>query len=597
MKLELDGTPKNVEGIFYFDNEGKRGSYRVHGRFRDDSFVLNPQGWIEQPSGFKTVRIEGKLDARSDEIRGLMTPCAWMGDFKAKRGTPGPIADPVTPPHKLVGIGGLLGAAKTAEEQCSVMEAWLKPYAPDVETLKRSTIDESVRKLIPAFEDENFEPVFGEQLLYTDQAQRTSVAALVRRYCRDDNFYAANIAVSYVLGSEIALNKFIELREKAAGTSDWLTAFRQRIGEVSDEQDSSRMLSDMRSELSRRRNDLSRDDFQTLQAALDSREQEVRISSVRKAIEDIPDDSFENGGLNTVFSILSRVDSKKLDRNLVQSLTAAAETKAQRILAPILNQARDVAANLPQTLEGLAMGEDFIRPLYAHQENMDRWFGTMDRAGHLLPLSKKIREMRNDPKIVAEFRDLILAAAQGPNGESEVKALAVKYFGHHPTWQGSDFSLAYQEALSLAEVSAVSVDDASIQNDPNEPSANHIAAAVLDRVKTYNKSIASMEAKCLSGPRSLTPTEAMTCLTMPVTFTGRAGVQAKLRQVKKIGCRTIVSGTQFYCNYQQAIDIVVPGFEGHSTINWAEALIKSGLENAMFRRTVGGWNVEWDPHG
>jgi hypothetical protein len=78
-------APGLVEGTFDFVAPRGSGSYRVSGRVTPEGrFTLVPLDWIERPSGFASLALEGQLDSNKTLLAGRMPGCS-PGDFRATR--------------------------------------------------------------------------------------------------------------------------------------------------------------------------------------------------------------------------------------------------------------------------------------------------------------------------------------------------------------------------------------------------------------------------------------------------------------------------------------------------------------------------------
>lgn len=594
MLLVLTEQPSMLEGVFTFKNKRFKGSYKIAGKLATDgSFVVVPLDWIEKPNRpFAALRMEGVLDREKAEIKGALPDCIGEGSFTAARGDMLP--EDVDPPTNVPGLGGKIAAAETAQQQCNIISDWLKPYS---DVTARTTIDVGLKRSVGAFQDEVFEPVFGTTLLFMNSDQRRALRVLHDRICMAmEGMEHINIVISYGLGSETHFTKLVKIISDTTVVADWVGGFKQRLESTADDLVSVDTLRNMRDELRKQQRTLLPEEYEELQEAIDSREQDIKLAVVTKKLVEIPDDGFDELRLNTLFSAIAEAERYNFDRDVMARFLGQAETKARTILRPKLQDAAALAAAIPRSLDGLRQGEDFLRPLERYRALMDQNFGTIDHDGKLRQLDLKLREMRNDPAVVAEFRDLALDAAQGPDGERTVKALATEYFGSHSTFEGSDFQRTYSEALNLAEVKAVKVVNLAADSAEGEPSPEDIASFALQRVREANAEIAAKEERCMAGGFS-NSFDALNCLDSPGVFTGQKGFGMRLLEVRKVGCKTEVPNAQYRCIFTQQLQINIPGSDAMrwgSMIAWAEKASRGEPLDALFIRAPGGtWTIVW----
>ena len=88
MTLEVSEGGPLLEGVFSFEVQGRRGSYKVAGRLQPSGqFAFVPRGWIDRPTGFTALGIEGMLNQNGRSIEGRLSPC-MMSTFRAARVLP-----------------------------------------------------------------------------------------------------------------------------------------------------------------------------------------------------------------------------------------------------------------------------------------------------------------------------------------------------------------------------------------------------------------------------------------------------------------------------------------------------------------------------
>lgn len=86
MTLNIEKGEDVVEGVFAFESQGQTGSYRIAGRLMPDGgFRIVPRDWIERPSGYSALGLEGRLSENGRLIEGNIPACGLQGSFKATR--------------------------------------------------------------------------------------------------------------------------------------------------------------------------------------------------------------------------------------------------------------------------------------------------------------------------------------------------------------------------------------------------------------------------------------------------------------------------------------------------------------------------------
>lgn len=85
LQLSLSGTPDGlVEGTFLFyptpsNARAATGKFIVRGwYYSDGSLLLSPGAWIEQPSGYGTVSLRGRIDTINHTFSGVIPECFNM---------------------------------------------------------------------------------------------------------------------------------------------------------------------------------------------------------------------------------------------------------------------------------------------------------------------------------------------------------------------------------------------------------------------------------------------------------------------------------------------------------------------------------------
>lgn len=104
-------------GLFRFEMPQGKGSFAVSGRLLPSGqFTFVPQEWIERPTGFSAVTLEGMLNPNGLSIEGRMSPCG-QSSFKATREMAGQAREAVSaPPAPL--SGGLFAGSWQGAVEC-----------------------------------------------------------------------------------------------------------------------------------------------------------------------------------------------------------------------------------------------------------------------------------------------------------------------------------------------------------------------------------------------------------------------------------------------------------------------------------------------
>ena len=109
LKLEVAEEQGKLSATFSFDAQGTTGSYKLTGRLRpDNSFTLAPRQWIERPTGFTALAMEGALNPNGRMIEGRVSPCL-SGAFTATRTVAEGEAPPAEAPPSPLAAGKLTG--------------------------------------------------------------------------------------------------------------------------------------------------------------------------------------------------------------------------------------------------------------------------------------------------------------------------------------------------------------------------------------------------------------------------------------------------------------------------------------------------------
>jgi hypothetical protein len=616
MSLDIEEKNGRLKAIFSFDVGEVRGSYNLAGKLRSDgTFSLVPQQWIERPPRSRAYGIRGAL--KPDKIEGRILPCK-AGFFAAIRGAPisgsaaaaGPVAKNVraTPAVKLAGaLSGPLASAASADDQCRIIEEWLGKYV-NWKNIARMTRDGGLLSLSQAFEDEAFTPVFGVPFLNTTQEERSSVAILIRNTCKSRDLL--RFVGDNVFASERQFQTLVGLMVEHQDNQDWLAGAKTELESLPSGKSGLDRIARLRTEFRTRLPNIPQNERREFEQLLSAREAGTKAMAVFAELDKIPDDSFENGGLDRVLAFMQRawnnVDERKARRDrkyAVQvrefrhELTVRSEAKARAILNRPLRDAAAAAGSFPATLEGLKQGYGVLKPLQPYRQPMDRWFGTIDRDGITSPLLRRLDEIRNDSGVQAAFRETLLAVAKGPEAKSAVKAKAAEYIDVDNLDSTPEYARILYEVSQVAEARAVSIIDLSGSEQEGEPTAEEIASFALQRIQDYNSNAAAMEQYCMRGGAANNPVEAFGCLGQPGVVTGRKGFAARLIEIRKIGCVAEVSGARYLCDFTQEIAFNAPGadpFGARSLDKMARAATKNEPVKARFIKAAnGGWNVIW----
>ena len=511
---------------------------------------------------------------------------------------PVPGAEPqagTTPPVRFAPtIGGTLAAAPTREAQCRIIRDWLDPET-DPTDYERKALDEVMRAVAPAFQDDRFQPVFGLPYLLTAQEERTELARFIHDACsRDRDMRMIGMIGDRVFRSEIGFTAFAATLANTAETKGWSGELGAELAGLAPDSAALDRISALRREMQTRRADLTQDEYRDLNATLDRREVELRAGIFHAEAKALPSSGFREGALDRVLNLMDRMAKAELPSELLGPAREVAGERANAILDTPIAEAAALAPTLPSSLEGLATGQEALSEFTRYRPAMDAHFGSLDGTGRLRALYARLEELRRDPGVVSAFAALLEATEPAPavTPSDRVWQVAGRYIGKDDLSSAPEMSDLIFRAIDMVEIRAIEIVDNSVPVSDQEPSAEDIARFALQRVRSYNEGMAAQEEACLSGQIS-DPIQAIVCLQTPAVWTGQTGFGAQLLRLEKFGCREDQPGVQYTCDFSQKIDIHMPGgdaFGASSLGQMARGMSEMEAARTRFvRNATGGW--------
>lgn len=500
-------------------------------------------------------------------------------------------------------LSGALASATSRQEQCRILDAWISPHAEGQQLRQASHF----AVLMPAFDDENFGPVFGLPFDFLAEQDLAGLATLA-------SFCSGNMQMGilgqlerYVFRSSADYRRFTSSLVNRRETSRWFAATVEEIENLPASAEGLARLKEMDSGIRRRQQELPSSERTHLSELVATRTKEIevaivnaeragRIAALMSDANDLPDSGFEDGSLNEVFRFMKRLYDQGLDTQDAVPMREIAQAKAAGILTPVFEQARVLAEGVASSADGLAEMMTVYNRLRPVRAEMDRYFGTIDRDGHLKSFNSRLGELWRDDQVRQEVVSHLSALQTGADFRPAIRAEASRYIDLDRLQHAPGYREIIATLIDDAEVSQIKVVDLSTNQDPGEPTAQEIAQFVLSRVRNLNSGTASMEQACLSGAVN-DPVMAFACLAAPGVYTGQSGTTVRLLSVTKITCETEVADRQYRCTFLQEIDINLrgasqSGLGGLTTL--ASGLASNEPIDARFiRAAAGGWNVIW----
>lgn len=484
------------------------------------------------------------------------------------------------------GIGGLLAAAPSREEQCRILDRWLAPFTAGHD-MQRVESEEGRRLVADAFVDAEFVPVFGLPFLLTSPAERAPLRRLIRETCTRDMGFEHLAFVGNLVLPDSYFQRIAAMFADRAETALWRDGLAGELAALSPDDDGLARIVALRNDLRARQRDMTRTEQTELAALIDRREAELQAGVLLAQAEALPEDGFDSGALDRVFALMSRTEMSGLDRALLLPARQVAEARAEAILGPVLREIGAAALQQPQTLDGLAAIMADWNRLAPARQGMQRHFGYFDGEGHLAGLELRQQQLWGDPVIIAAFRTHLASVQTGPIAQPVLENEAARYFDLERGHLAPGWSEALSEAVALAELGAVRVTLLAASMPEGAPTEQDIALFAFNRVKNVNASLDEAARRCAAG-QYRDAAEAMYCAMVLMT----PNVRASLQEVRVAGCVAEVEMQQYLCTFSQRVDMGGAGGGGGWWVDAVADLTASeAVDGRFIRAAQGGWTV------
>lgn len=249
-------------------------------------------------------------------------------------------------------------------------------------------------------------------------------------------------------------------------------------------------------------------------------------------------------GIGRALYVLRQSERSDWPDNIKRRIHGAAEKQIFEALRPQLIQIRDLAADLPMSLEGLIKARASLAQVEDYRAALERSFGTMDKENLLAPMSQKIAELQASPVVAREFREALERTRRQPNPRVETANVIFRVMG--PDESSSPLTPIAKEGTRLAALAEVEVANLAPSEDRNEPKANDLVEYMFDVIEGVNATFAAM--RCAPGKYDFDPITIARC---------RMGeLEIRLRSVSKIACQAERPGQQYVCEFDQRSQLV-----------------------------------------
>lgn len=497
-----------------------------------------------------------------------------------------------TPPVKLAdGIGGLLAAAPSRQDQCTVLQNWIAPFVANSD-LNRMSLDAGTRVIMDAFANKAFVPVFGLPFADMQEAQRRSIWELMQTHCiRAMKIQPLNnLVVTNPFLNERHFVDIASLMSNRAEADKWLDEMVQTVGQLPLERPALERIATIGKEAASRYNDVAPARKAAFEDSLKTKTNQVLESVFNQDLKSLiaADDSLAT--LSKLSDLLGTIQKSSLPQERRQGLVQQAAPKANAIAQPLYVRAVAQAEAAPQSLDGLAA----IRRIWAELAPVSRMMAahfTPDRDGLLRAVSTRERTLLDDTKIQQAFRTAMLAVKPAGDPETSVRNEALKYVDARTIDDGPGAILAYQTAVNdgvvRAEMRLIDFSEGSALTEPGEPTAEDIFLLVHQRLTKANQAIRDLERQCLSGGYRNDPVLGIQCLQILALTGGKGGMRVRLTEFKKISCAKDVGQGRYRCLFSVTHTSNSPAITGRL----GQLFSTPGVQDSLFIRNTDGWTM------
>lgn len=261
-----------------------------------------------------------------------------------------------TPPVKLAdGIGGLLAAAPSRQDQCTVLRNWIAPFVASTD-LNRMSLDAGTRVIMDAFANKAFVPVFGLQFAEMQETQRRSIWELMQTHCiRAMKIQSLNnLVVTNPFLNERHFVDIASLLSNRAEADKWFDDMVQTVGRLPLERPALERIAAIGKEAASRYNDVAPARKAAFEDSLKTKTNQVLVSVFNQDLKSLiaADDSLAT--LSKLSDLLGTIQKSSLPQERRQVLVQQAAPKANAIAQPLYVRAAAQAEAAPQSLDGLA---------------------------------------------------------------------------------------------------------------------------------------------------------------------------------------------------------------------------------------------------
>lgn len=497
-----------------------------------------------------------------------------------------------TPPVKLAdGIGGLLAAAHSREDQCTVLGNWIAPFVAGAD-LNRMSIDAGTRTIMDAFADKAFVPVFGRPFADLQETQRRSIWKLMQAHCiRATKIQTLNnLAVTNPFLSERHFIDMASLLSNRAEAGKWFDDIAQTVDQLPLERPALERIAAIRKEAASRYNDVAPARKAAFEDRLKTKGNQVLESVFNEDLKSLiaADDNLAT--LRKLSDLLGTIEKSSLPQDRQQVLVRQAAPKANAIAQPLYVKAAAQAEAAPQSLDGLAA----IRRIWAELAPVSRMMATHfapDRNGLLRAVSTRERALLDDTAVQQAFRAAMLAVKPAGDPETSVRNEALKYVDARVIDDGPSAIRAYQTAVNdgvvRAEMRLIDFSESSALTEPGEPTAEDIFLLVHQRLTQANQAIRDLERQCLSGGYRNDPVLGIQCLQVLTLTGGKGGMRVRLTAFKKISCAKDAGQGRYRCLFSVAHTSNSPVITGRL----GQLFAAPGVQDSLFIRNTDGWTM------
>jgi hypothetical protein len=316
-----------------------------------------------------------------------------------------------------------------------------------------------------------------------------------------------------------------------AGALAWLAEKRKRIEALPDESASMEELKRLRKEAEQSLKALAEPERNQFTELTSTRSADIEGVLLRRQVAEIAAAPDMGDALDRLVTAKRKIDKSDATLEAKRDLSREVVEKATAIAASLYGTAREKAASVPHSLDGLAALHGVRAAAERVAATLRQNFGVGPGDG-LRPILAQEQAMLADTAIQSAFRDRMMKVEPAGDPFDAVREAASHYLD---TDRLDDFSEPYaayaravQEAGARVELASVDFRDVSGMTSPDEPTARDMLLLVLQRVNDVNAGIRERERKCLARDFQNDPVLAMACLQIMTVTQGQGGFRVRL---------------------------------------------------------------------